>query len=105
MIKVESQVRPKEVEELKGRILINFNIIEELRELQDGSILMYCYYQEEAPLGAPKDLIDTKILKAKEVLALQYLDATDWYVTRFSETGQIIPEDIITLRAEARLLL
>ena len=34
--------------------------------------------------------------------ALAYLASTDWYVVRFSETGVVIPDDIKTLRAEAR---
>lgn len=34
--------------------------------------------------------------------ARAYLAETDWYVVRFSETGEPIPEDIKQLRAEAR---
>jgi hypothetical protein len=33
---------------------------------------------------------------------LEYLSSTDWYVTRASETGKAIPEDVLTKRAEAR---
>ena len=36
--------------------------------------------------------------------AKAYLDSTDWYVVRFSETGVPIPEEVSTKRAEARLL-
>ena len=31
-----------------------------------------------------------------------YLESTDWYVTRNSETGAVIPENITAARAEAR---
>lgn len=31
-----------------------------------------------------------------------YLDNTDWYVTRKQETGKEIPEEILTARREAR---
>ena len=34
--------------------------------------------------------------------ALAYLAATDWYVTRFTESGVQIPEEIKAARAEAR---
>lgn len=31
-----------------------------------------------------------------------YLFLTDWYATRFAETGEAIPDDIKTKRQEAR---
>ena len=34
--------------------------------------------------------------------ALKYLAETDWYVVRFAETGEPIPEDILAARAAAR---
>ena len=34
--------------------------------------------------------------------SLAYLASTDWYVTRQSETDVAVPQDILTLRAEAR---
>lgn len=34
--------------------------------------------------------------------ALAYLASTDWYVTRFTETGVAIPDDVTTKRVEAR---
>ena len=34
--------------------------------------------------------------------SLSYLKKTDWYVTRRSDTGEAIPTDIDTARAEAR---
>ena len=35
--------------------------------------------------------------------AKAYLASTDWYVVRQSETGVVIPADILQARAEARL--
>ena len=35
--------------------------------------------------------------------AKEYLQSTDWYVTRFTETGKEIPEEVKTKRDEARL--
>ncbi len=34
--------------------------------------------------------------------AILYLETTDWYVIRFSETGEAVPEDVTILRQEAR---
>ena len=34
--------------------------------------------------------------------ARKYLTETDWYVTRFSETGVVVPSEILTKRQEAR---
>ncbi len=33
------------------------------------------------------------------------LNDTDWYITRFTETGVEIPEDVTIKRAEARALI
>ena len=35
--------------------------------------------------------------------ALQYLADTDWYATRKAETGAEIPDDVLALRAQARI--
>ena len=35
--------------------------------------------------------------------AREYLQETDWYVIRLQETGEVIPQEIIELRAQARL--
>lgn len=37
--------------------------------------------------------------------AIAYLRSTDWYVIRKVETGKEVPDDISTLRSEARSLL
>lgn len=37
--------------------------------------------------------------------AQAYLNATDWYVVRFAETGVPVPDDVTTGRAAARLIL
>ena len=35
--------------------------------------------------------------------AKQYLANTDWYVSRYTETGTEIPEEVLTKRAQARI--
>ena len=39
---------------------------------------------------------------AERAQARQYLADTDWYVIRAADTGQPVPEDVRTRRAEAR---
>ena len=34
---------------------------------------------------------------------VQYLRDTDWYVLRKIDTGEVIPEEVITKRAECRI--
>ena len=47
--------------------------------------------------------IDAKALQEKtNQESLKYLSETDWYVTRFAETGVVIPEDVKTKRQLAR---
>lgn len=42
---------------------------------------------------------------ASKSSAAKYLAETDWYVTRFAETGTPIPAGVSTARAEARKAL
>lgn len=44
----------------------------------------------------------TELQAAKNAEARSYLLSTDWYVTRKIETGESVPADITTARAEAR---
>ena len=39
----------------------------------------------------------------RKINAIQYLKDTDWYATRYAETGTAIPEEILTKRAQARI--
>ena len=39
------------------------------------------------------------------VEAKEYLASTDWYVTRFTETGKEIPEEVKIKREEARAII
>lgn len=52
-------------------------------------------------------LTQAQIDEAESIIAKkrarQYLADTDWYVTRYAETGTAIPEDIATARAQARI--
>jgi len=37
--------------------------------------------------------------------SLEYLNSTDWYVTRFTESGVAVPADVTTARTAARLAI
>lgn len=43
-----------------------------------------------------------EVQRRKNNQARAYLSSTDWYVTRFAETGQAIPDDIRAAREAAR---
>ena len=49
-----------------------------------------------------EQIIEGEAIRAK-LVAKKYLADTDWYVTRYAETGTAIPEDIATARAQARI--
>ena len=42
-------------------------------------------------------------LKGQILEHRSYLYETDWYVSRYSETGETIPEDVKSKRAECRV--
>lgn len=55
-------------------------------------------------------LNDAEVTTAEQKAALQaeaqqYLDDTDWYVTRHIETGKPVPEEVTAKRAECRVIL
>lgn len=49
-----------------------------------------------------EQIAEGEIIFAKKQ-AKQYLADTDWYATRYAETGTAIPEEVLTKRAQARL--
>lgn len=47
--------------------------------------------------------VDTDVIQIEDNLSnIAYLSKTDWYVTRKSETGKAIPEDVLVKRQAAR---
>lgn len=53
----------------------------------------------------PPVLTDEQLAAKAKSEARAYLAETDWYVTRKMETGEAIPDEVSTKRAEARALL
>ena len=50
----------------------------------------------------PEQIAEAEAIIARRQ-AKQYLADTDWYVSRYAETGTAIPDDIATKRAQARI--
>ena len=66
------------------------------------------YYEFYLATGLPDTVkIDaTAASRTQEAInaeSLAYLASTDWYVTRFTESGVAVPADVTTARAAARL--
>ena len=50
----------------------------------------------------PEQIVEMEEVKLK-LDSMQYLKDTDWYTARKAETGKEIPEDVLALRAQARI--
>jgi len=61
----------------------------------------------EALVDEPKPPEPTEAELKQSLLndARIYLSSTDWYVTRFTETGKAIPQEVSAKRSKARMLL
>lgn len=70
--------------------------------LAEGNTDYQTYLAWRAKGNTPEhaDIPDPQI--AINAKARQYLADTDWYVVRFSETGEVIPDNIKLKRQEAR---
>lgn len=65
----------------------------DVEEAYNGSWYLAGYAPEK-----PQELINKEQIEELQ----KYLDETDWYTTRYSETGVPIPEEIKQKRQEAR---
>lgn len=77
-------------QELENIPCISFDKIEETNET-------YFLYNGEYVTSIPNPTTDEQITELQK-----YLNETDWYVVRFSETGVEIPEEVKQKRQEAR---
>jgi hypothetical protein len=83
-------------EELENLPCVVFDKIEETSDeyvLHNGEYLL----KSEAEVLQNQEEINKRIEELQ-----QYLNDTDWYVARYSETGVEIPEEVKQKRAEAR---
>lgn len=56
-------------------------------------------------LADPAPPSDAELLAQRQSEARQYLNSTDWYFARLAETGQAVPDEVLTKRAEARVVM
>ena len=97
-----------------GKVL--YSTFEEV-DLQDGEIVVYetpnafllkPFYNFETKTfyegATPEEIAEyqNEILQQKKQIANELLKETDWYVTRFAETGKEIPQHILYLRQQIR---
>jgi len=80
------------------------NVVEKGTE-KYTEIEVYLLDHPEALVDEPKpaDLTAEELKQRAINEARAYLSLTDWYVTRFTETGKAVPEDVTIKRAEMRL--
>ena len=67
-----------------------------------------CYPLENEDMADSAIVLTAEQIEQAEAIivkrrAKQYLADTDWYATRYAETGTAIPEDIAAARAQARI--
>ncbi len=59
-------------------------------------------YSQLITAEAKAAMAEAEARAARQLAAAAYLEATDWYVTRFAETGAPIPDDVQAERKAAR---
>ena len=103
IIKQTNQEMPKVFE--ANSTQVNINIIQEALIIDGVSINGYSYDTviEDANSWMYDD--DALLQRAINFEANELLRSTDWYVTRFAETGVAIPQEILDMRAAARAKL
>jgi hypothetical protein len=62
-------------------------------ENEDGSLVI---------TPKPQEQLDQMLQGERNTTCMQYLASTDWYVTRFAETGEAVPPLVLAARSEAR---
>lgn len=71
--------------------------------LEDTDTVDEDYVVDRTPPTITEEDIEADRQRNIRNTAKKYLADTDWYVTRYAETGTAIPEDIATARAQARI--
>lgn len=72
----------------------------------DEKLIINTTREDALAMGVPEAVIaaaeERELLRQEAVVAQKYLNDTDWYVTRFAETGEAVPTDVTEKRAAAR---
>ena len=103
IIKQTNQEMPKVFE--ANRTQVNINIRQEALIIDGVSINGYSYDTVIVDANSWMYDDDALLQRAINFEANELLRSTDWYVTRFAETGVAIPQEILDMRAAARAIL
>jgi hypothetical protein len=102
------------IDKQSGKVLYCVTEIDSLKENEiavdellneDFVSAFYNFDTKEFYEGATDEQIaeyQNEILQQKKQIANELLKETDWYITRFAETGKEIPKDILELRQQIR---
>lgn len=71
--------------------------------LEDTDTVDEDYVVDRTPPTITEEDIEADNRRVAREAAKKYLANTDWYATRYAETGTAIPEDIAAARAQARI--
>jgi len=108
---IQSHEKPAREVEKGSKIAVRYNIKETIvtDEMSNDTATLYIYEEMVFDNGVAKEIRDARVSKAELSLkmheAQEYLDTTDWYVTRHKETGVEIPAEVLAKRQECRALL
>ena len=88
-----------------SRTQVNINIREETRNIDGKAVEGYSYDTVIEDTNSLMYDDDALLQRAINFEADEFLRSTDWYVSRFAETGVAIPQEILDMRAAARAKL
>jgi len=71
--------------------------------LKDGDEVLVDQTIDKTPPTITAEMLENDLKRVKADEGKQYLERTDWYVARKTETGKAIPDDILTKRTQARI--
>ena len=108
---IQSHEKPAIEVEKGSKVVVRYNIKETIvtDEMSNDTDTLYTYEEMVFDKGVAKEIRDARVAKAELSLkmneAQEYLDTTDWHVTRYKETGVEIPAEVLAKRQECRELL
>ncbi len=77
-------------------------IFRQVNSLPESHYASYSYDEVLGECVFNQELDNWKYQQRLNISSNQYLSDTDWYVSRYSETGVPVPADILLKRQEAR---
>ena len=88
-----------------NRTQVNINIKPQVQNIEGVDIQGYSYDTVIEDANSLMYDDDALLQRAINFEADEFLRSTDWYVSRFAETGVAIPQEILDMRAAARAKL